>query len=407
MKQQKTHKLPGLNIIDLLYTKPSELPFSRRVQRLQLGAPLEAKAIHCHEESVAVPYREIADNILSREDEEELANEVLYYRHKFTRCLIKSREFRQAALTVIQNIYLFQNRHIFFTPEENPALERQQALELFSTPAAAHNLPLSKTLRHLVLARIWKRIIGNTDTDFFHDPGLLELHSVVENLNCLRNIYVLFSTRLIRRLARRVNPLYKQSITYEDALQIGTFGVAKAAYRYHQSIGVRFSTYAADWVSREIQQQALSGRLIRISSNVVEQYAKAKKFNDAGLLAHYGPSLADASTTLDDTRNSGHTPTSTIFPHYPGPGKIVETQQQHALLVAIIDAKLSQRSADILKRRYGLPPFENNPQSAVEIADLYGLTRGRVYQLEQEAFRKIRKALLAETREPLPLGDDC
>ncbi|WP_163339082.1 sigma-70 family RNA polymerase sigma factor [Desulfopila sp. IMCC35008] len=403
MKEQKAYKLPGLNVIDLLYTTPSGIPFSRRVKRLQLGGPLEAKVLHCHEESVAVPYREIADNLLSREDEEELANEVLYYRHKFTRCLIKSREFRQAALTVIQNIYLFQNRHIFFTPEENPALERQQALELFSSPAAAQNLPLSKTLRHLVLARIWKRIIGNTDTDFFHDPALLELHSVVENLNCLRNIYVLFSTRLIRRLARRVNPLYKQSITYEDALQIGTFGVAKAAYRYHQSSGVRFSTYAADWVAREIQQQALSGRLIRISSNVVEQYAKAKKLNDAGLLAHYGPSLADASTILDDSRDSGHASAPTIPLHYPGPGNIVETRQQHELLVAVIDAKLSLRSANILKRRYGLPPFENNPQSAVEIAELYGLTRGRVYQLEQEAFKVIRKALLAETRAPLPL----
>jgi RNA polymerase sigma factor (sigma-70 family) len=264
-------------------------------------------------------------------------------------------------------------------------------------------LPITKTLRHLVLARIWKRIIGNTDTDFYLDPAKLELHSVVENLNCLRNIYVLFSTRLIRRLARRINPLYKQSITYEDALQIGTFGVAKAAYRYHHSTGVRFSTYAADWVNREIQQQALNGRLIRISSNIVEQYAKAKKLNDASLLAHYGPSLADASTIIDDTRNAGRAFESKILPNYPGPGRIVETRQQHELLVAIIDQKLSRRSGDILKRRYGLPPFEKEPQSAVEIAELYGLTRGRVYQLEQEAFKKIRKALLAETRVPLPI----
>ena len=380
-------KPPGLNIVDLLCTAPSSISFTQRVQRLQLSSALERRVLDCHGESLANPHHHFTGQTLTMQEEEELAGEVLYYRYKFTRGLLKNQELRQAAITVIQNIYLFQNRHIFFQPEDNPALERQRALELFSGPAP-EELPVGMTLRHLVLARIWKRIMTKVEDTFFHTPALIELHSVVESLNCLRNIYVLFSTRLIRRLAGRINPLYRQSISYEDALQIGTFGVARAAYRYHHSLGIRFSTYAANWVAREIQQQALNGRLIRISSNIVEQYARAGRYNDAGLLAHYGPSLADAATTIDDGDHAIESPSLT-----EPPDKVVETREQHRLLTAFIDASLPARSADILKRRYGLPPYEGQALSAVEVANLYGLSRGRVYQLERESYEILRRAM--------------
>lgn len=101
--------------------------------------------------------------------------------------------------------------------------------------------------------------------------NLLQTHSfadltnVVEKLNTLRNIYMLLTTNLVKKLTFRINKLYSNSIATEDACQIGSFGVARAAYRYHPSVGVRFSTYASHWIKKEIQRQALEGRLIRIS----------------------------------------------------------------------------------------------------------------------------------------------
>ncbi len=266
------------------------------------------------------------------------------------------------------------------------------ALDLFSTPLKK-TLPVAKTLRHMILARIWRRILATVDEDFIYDPGVLELHSLVASMNCLRNIYILFSKQLITKLAARTKPIYRQSITYEDAVQIGTFGIAKAAYRYHSSCGIPFAGYATRWVSREIQQQALQGRLIRISSNVVEQYAKAGKQNDAALLAHYGPSLADALPMAEQQSDSFY---EREAENMPTPEHIVEKWQCRQLLTTIIDNKLSERSADILKQRYGLPPYQHHPASAVDVAKQYGLTRGRVYQIEKEACLIVRQAMEQE-----------
>ncbi len=383
-------KRATLNATDLLYTLPSSLPFERRVTRLQLSPDLTNKTIARHRDSLADYARQHPDReILSHREEEELSQEMLHYRRRFTSCLLQRQRFRQAALTVIQNIYLFQDRHIFFHGKENPALERQQALELFSNPAHKP-LPISKTLGHMILARIWRRITANIDDDFISDPGILELHSVVANMNCLRNIYILFSGQLIAKLAARTRPIYRQSITYEDAVQIGTFGVAKAAYRYHFSCGIPFSSYATNWVSREIQQQALHGRLIRISSNVIEQYARAGKQNDAAVLAHYGPSLADALPMASQQHDFF---TEKESKKVPTPEYVVEKCQCQRLLNSIIDHKLPKRTADIVKQRYGLPPYENNAASAVNVANQYGLTRGRIYQIEKEAYSILKKAI--------------
>jgi Sigma-70 region 2 len=201
--------------------------------------------------------------ILSLNDERELATEVLCYRHLFTEQLLGSPKFRRAALTVIQNIYLFNNRKIFFgTTTASTENERQEALLLFSGAPCRTSLPLAKTFQHLIIARVWNRIISQSSTEV-NDQHFIALHDVVERLNTLRNIYMLLTAGLVRKLAATTNTLYKESVTYEDAVQIGWVGIARAAYRYHQSCGVRFSTFAANWVYREIQRQALSGRLIR------------------------------------------------------------------------------------------------------------------------------------------------
>lgn len=378
-------------IIDLLAAAPSTRPFAARVQALALSPVLEKKILledyqlsgktSCHRKTT----------VLTVHDEKELATEVLRYRHLFTELLLCSPRFRQAVLTVIQNIYLFKNRRVFFgATGESVENERQEALLLFSSFPLRSSIPLAKTFQHAIIARVWSRIISQSTATECAEQHFLALQEVVEKLNTLRNIYVLLTMGLVKKLAVQTNPLYKQSVTYEDAVQIGSIGVARAAYRYHPSSGVRFSTFAAHWVFREIQRQALDGRLIRISSNTVEGYSKANKEENFENLRKFS-SIIEAATSVDENICGDYVTLtlSELSSQAPSPVGAVEATQLRHILLQAIDRVLSKKTADIIKRRFGLPPYQGGEQSILSISEVYQVTRSSIYQLEQSALKRL------------------
>ena len=397
MMQDRQLKLP--EIIDLLATTPSVLPLVNRVQELNLSSSLEKKVL-LQESRLPAPTHSTAKTSLQLtvDDEKELATEVLLLRHRFTELVLHSRKFRQAALTIIQNIYLFQNRKIFFGTLSSMSSEeeRQEALILFSSTPSRNSISLAKTFQHLVLARVWNRILGNSSDAELQEQQFIELHDIIEKLNTIRNIYMLLTTGLIKKLVSQINDIYRESVTLEDAVQIGSFGIARASYRYHQSCGVRFSTFAANWVFKEIQRQALNGRLIRLSANNLEQYTRAIKTDDAANLAKYSTRIQNATITGEENlNNSLSTSCSTLNSDSHSLVRNIESQELKATLLRAIDHLLSQKSGDIIKRRYGLPPYQDNDQSVISISKEYGVTRGSIYQLEQSALKKLNGHLLS------------
>jgi RNA polymerase sigma factor (sigma-70 family) len=377
-------------VLDLLPAAPSSVPFAARVQGLCLNTDLENKILSQNGRLTDTTHCKQKAAMLTIADEKELATEVLRYRHLFTECLLGSRRFRQAVLTVIQNIYLFRNRKIFFgTTTASSVSERQEALVLFSTSPTRTSIPLAKTFQHLIIARVWNRILSQSIESGFHDQHFANLLQVVEKLNTLRNIYVLLTTGLVQKLAVQTSSLYKQSISYEDAVQIGSIGIARAAYRYHPVSGVRFSTFATHWVFREIQRQALGGRLIRISANTVEGYTKAIKNSDSENLKKF-TKIIGTSTAIDqnDTLSLSELSSSTLSPV----NALEKSQLQHVLLQTI-DQVLPEKTSDIIKRRFGLPPYQGQEQSILFISKVYRVTRSSIYQLEQAALKKLHRTL--------------
>lgn len=399
--QQKSSDAPqgALEVIDLLATTPSKVPFVTRVQDLSLSPLLEQKVLQQEGRLPSAPHA-ISNGCrhLTVADEKELATEMLLLRHRFTEFIFQSGTFRQAALTIIQNIYLFQNRKIFFGTSHSVSSEeeRQQALRLFSTPPATKSLSLANTFHHLILARVWNRILSQATDKKLQEQQYIELHTVVEKLNTLRNIYILLSTGLVKKLATRINDIYKESVSFDDAVQIGSFGIARAAYRYHQSSGIRFSTYAAHWVFKEIQRQSLQGRLIRISSHTVEQYSKASKNAETENISKYLTRIECATTTGDSIFLGDESTTSLdTAPNYGSLAEDLESRQLHGTLRQAIDLLLSDKCSDIIKRKYGFPPYQDQEQSAISISKVYGVTRGSIYQLEQAALKKLHHHLLS------------
>ena len=384
------HFQHNLNIIDLLKTAPSKQSFSQRVQHLGLSSTLERKALVAtdlsHNKNSSIRLH------LSEHEEKELATEVLLLRHRFTELVFENREFRQAALTVIQNIYLFRQRKIFFgTGEGRGETERQKALLLFSRPPHKATITLAQTFQHLMVARAWNRIVSNATDELLRGRAFEKLHSVVEKLNTLRNIYMILSTGLVGKLTANISAIYRQSISSEDARQIGSFGIARAAYRYHPSCGMRFSTYASYWILREIQRQALEGRLIRISAHLVENFAREAKEAYPPELGKSGYKICQATAQLfPDQQGAG--PDMQSSPSYD-PEECCEKQQLQKILLETITTELSPKCQDVLERRYGLGVYRGREHSVVEIARIYGVTRGSIYQLEASALQKLRKAM--------------
>lgn len=383
-------------LIDLLATTPSCIPFVDRVKDLALNPNLEQKvlsqegrlSVHCHSTSKSYVH-------LTADDEKELATEVLLLRHKFTEHVLHSDKFRQATLTVVQNIYLFRNRRIFFgtTSSTSSEAERQAALLLFSSSPISASFTLAQTLQHLILARVWNRILSNSTKTDLQERKFIELHAIVEKLNTIRNIYMILTTGLITKLATRINNLYKESVTWEDAIQIGSFGVARAAYRYHQSSGIRFSTFAANWVFKEIQRQSLEGRLIRISTNTIEQYAKAAKTEDTANLCKFLALIKHATITDEDTIGKSSVSNFEQIPDQSLIANELESRELYSIVLRAVDQQLSEKCRDIIKRRYGFPPYQGNEQSIISISKEYGVTRGSIYQLEQVSLKKLNHHL--------------
>ncbi len=378
------------NIVDILKTDPSDLSFLERVEKIGLSSNLVTKIQQA--DCLDHAKRIINPQYLSEKDEKELAAEVLLARHKFTCLIFDHRLFRQAALSVIQNIYLFQQRKIFFsTSGLTTEQERQEALLLFSQSTVNGSIPLAKSFQHLVLARVWYRINSQIDESIRKTRPYIEIHEVVEQLNTLRNIYMLLSLGLTYKLTRNVNAIYQQSITCEDAYQIGTFGIARAAYRYHPSSGIRFSTYASRWILKELQRQALDSRLIRISANLVEQISREAKNNGIGKTGKAYAKLCSATAQLtpcNDRSKLSQYPLS-----WKNPNKQFEKQEIHTLLLDAIDKFLSPKSGDVILRRYGLGPYHGKEFSVIEIAKFYNVTRGSIYQLEQTALKKLKERI--------------
>lgn len=384
--------------MDLLAVTPSNVSFSTRVEELGLSKSLAQKVLHQEGKLFPASHAAIKKSPhLTSADEKELATEMLLLRHRFTELVFNSAQFRQATLSIVQNIYLFQNRKIFFGTADSVSSEqeRQQALHLFSAGPGKRSLPLAMTFQHLILARVWNRILSHSaEVDLHEEEKYILLQQIVEKLNTIRNIYILLTTGLVKKIAARINAIYKESVTFEDAVQIGSFGIARAAYRYHQSTGIRFSTYAVNWVFKEIQRQSLDGRLIRVSTNIIEQYSRASKSARTADIEKYLNRIEQATTLGED--NFPGRATSSLSESdaiSAKPTKELETQELYAALKRAIDLLLSEKSADIIKRRYGFAPYLNQEQSVIAISRVYGVTRGSIYQLEQTALQKLHRHL--------------
>ena len=203
-----------------------------------------------------------------------------------------------------------------------------------------------------------------------------------------------------------------------DLISEGNLGLAKAVRRFDYQRKVKFSFYAGLWIRQQIKR-ALSNksRTIRIPvsmidkiSSIEKRKAKQESPSGDGLDANSEKpqsdrlnrlvTLAKTSTVSLDTpiEQDGGGTLGDVIPDSNGQhplDEIIRHGDYHVISDKI--KLLDSREQEVMKTRFGLGGCK--PSTLIEIADLLGLTKERVRQIEEFAIVKLRRMFFAEQGE--------
>jgi RNA polymerase primary sigma factor len=224
--------------------------------------------------------------------------------------------------------------------------------------------------------------------------------------------------RLVIHVANRYRG---RGVPFLDLIQEGNIGLMRALEKFEHNRGLKFVTYAHWWVrqaiSRAITEQY---RTVRLPNHVVERKNKLRSASErlwerhrrAPTPAELGAELKWDIKEVEDLLIAVQ-PMIRLHQQVADDGSVLadileddqatkpddmlaEEQLQRRLADCL--ASLTERESFILRLRYGLE--SDHPHTLQEIAEVLGLSRERVRQLERQAFEKLRQphrsALLAD-----------
>lgn len=219
------------------------------------------------------------------------------------------------------------------------------------------------------------------------------------------------NTRLVVSIAKRYRGY---GIPFPDLIQDGNVGLMRAVDRFDPGAGYRFSTYATWWIRQAVTRSlANHGRVIRIPvhlgtrmremSRIAERLEKTLKRQPTP--AELGKEMGESSVKVRQMMNWATQPLSLEQPvGVEGDtvlGDLLEDRQledpeevtdSHLLTETLggLFQSLTTREERVLRLRYGL--HDGQDRTLQEVAEMFGLSRERIRQIEREALSKLRLA---------------
>lgn len=219
--------------------------------------------------------------------------------------------------------------------------------------------------------------------------------------------------RFVVSVAKQYQP---KNIPLVDLINEGNIGLIKAAEKFDETRGFKFTSYAVDWIRQGILQ-FLNGQsnTIRVPQNQTGVNNKIKKATSEFLHEHLrNPSVEELSEMLDldlciiekalrantymasideplldsegDTRTMGDTLASTT--DYTADRYVDHESMSHDL-VLVLNSVLNMREKIIIQQSFGIGCQERELE---DIGADMGLTRERVRQIKKLAIEKIRES---------------
>jgi len=281
--------------------------------------------------------------------------------------------------------------------------------EIARTPLldAAKEVELSQIIEAGVYAR---QILDGAIEPAGETPAREELEALAAEGERAKEVFIRSNLRLVVAVARRYP---RSGLPLLDLIQEGNAGLVRAVEKFDYTKGFKFSTYATWWIRQAITRSiADQSRTIRLPVHLVEELGRIRRvqreFNREN---GRDPEHAEIAAELDSTEkrvgdvldwardpvslnmsvdDEGDTQfgdlledTSAISPEQ-SVLSLLRSEELEDLL-----GKLDQRTASIIKMRYGIE--DGRERTLTEVGKQHGLTRERIRQIEKHALADLKR----------------
>ncbi|MFT8396563.1 RNA polymerase sigma factor RpoD/SigA [Propionibacterium sp.] len=274
--------------------------------------------------------------------------------------------------------------------------------------------PLLSAAEEVELARLieagqFARAILRGDAETTLDVTSEELRDIADEGDRAMQHFVRANLRLVVSVARKYG---RSQMPLLDLVQEGNTGLIRAVEKFDYAKGFKFSTYATWWVRQAISRGiAQQGRIVRLPVHVAEQVNQIsavrrnleRKLGREPETVEIAEELGvDESKVIDLIRYSrehisldapveddGDTSLGDLIAREtaPGPDELVLDAEDRSRLESMLSG-LDERSADVMRRRYGL--LDGRQAKLSDIGAVWGITAERVRQIERAALNQLR-----------------
>jgi len=216
-----------------------------------------------------------------------------------------------------------------------------------------------------------------------------------------------------------------------EIISEGNVGLMQAVKKFDPEKGFRLSTYAMWWIRAAIQEYVLrSWSLVKMGTTAAQKKlffnlrrlkGEMKAIDEGDLAPEQVKKIATSLNVKEDEvvsmnrRMSGGGDASLNVTIGGDDGSaqwqdwledenaqsqetLIAETQEHDARMALLEAamgELNEREQDIIRQRR----LSDSPKTLEELADVYKVSRERIRQIEQRAFEKLQKAMLASAKE--------